>query len=194
VLAGVFTDSPMMTVETIGHGAGSKDPLDRPNILRVLVGRERSTQDNEHVVLLETNLDDCPGEIVGYTIERLLAAGALDAFAVPILMKKSRPGVILSAIVNETDVSKLEDIIFRETGSFGIRRSRLARTTLNRETVTVSTPWGSVHAKRGHRGDFEILTPEYEDCARLAREHGVPLRDVYDAVAKQIAHPDRVGE
>jgi uncharacterized protein (DUF111 family) len=137
---------------------------------------------SDTVTILETNLDDCPSEIVGYCFERLLTAGALDVFAVPVTMKKNRPGVLLSVIANAADVPALEEILFRETGTFGIRRSVCERSKLSREAVTVSTQWGEVRAKKGWRGSFAILTPEYEDCARIARENGVPLREVYDSI------------
>lgn len=183
-----YTASPPMTIERIGHGAGTKDFFEQPNILRLWVGvqsAESGVQRSERdtVVVLETNLDDCPAEVVGYCFERLLAAGALDVFAVPIQMKKNRPGVLLSVIAEPATVAELEAILFRETGTFGIRRTTAERSKLRREAVTVETPWGPVQAKCGGRaGGFEIVTPEYEDCARVAREQGVPLRDVYAAV------------
>ncbi len=127
----------------------------------------------------------CAPEIVGFAIERLFAAGALDVFAVPVQMKKNRPGVLLSVICESAKASELEAILFRETGTFGVRRTTATRAKLQREAVTVETPWGPVKAKRGLRADgFEVLTPEYDDCARVAREHNVPLRDVYAAVRK----------
>lgn len=186
-----YTSSPAMTVDRIGHGAGTKDFLDRPNILRLWVGTgtanrrcEPPGSDTDTVTVLETNLDDCPGEVVGYALECLFAAGALDAFAVPIQMKKNRPAVLLTVIADAAKVPNLEAILFRETGTFGIRRTTAARSKLNREAVAVLTPWGEVKAKRGWRAGFEIVTPEYDDCARVAREHGVPLRTVYEAVRR----------
>jgi uncharacterized protein (TIGR00299 family) protein len=191
-----FTASPAMTVEAIGHGAGTKDFIEQPNILRLFVGVAaqapgprpqglRPEEESDAVVVLETNLDDAPPEVVGYCFERLFAAGALDVFAVPIQMKKNRPGVLLSVIAEEGKVSEMEAVLFREAATFGVRRYRAERTKLRRETVTVETPWGPVKAKRGWRSDgFEVVTPEYEDCARVAREHGVPLREVYAAVRR----------
>ena len=134
------------------------------------------------MTVLETNLDDCTPEVIGFAIERLFAAGARDVFALPIQMKKNRPGVLLTVIAEESKVAELEMILFRETGTFGIRRTRAERTILERELATVATPWGEVRIKRGRRAGHEIATPEYEDCARVAREHGVPLRVVLDAV------------
>jgi uncharacterized protein (TIGR00299 family) protein len=196
-----YTASPAMIIERIGHGAGSKDFFEQPNILRLWVGTtvakdegRRTKDEADSVVVLETNLDDCPAEVVGYCFEQLLAAGALDVFAVPIQMKKSRPGVLLSVIAEPAAVADLEAILFRETGTFGVRRTTAQRSKLQREAVTVETPWGPVAAKRGTRADgFEIVTPEYEDCARMARERGVPLRDVYAAVRASGARAGRGG-
>ncbi len=183
-----YTATPAMTIERIGHGSGTKDFLEQPNILRLMIGTaagRAGDAETDTVVVLETNLDDVSAEVIGFCTERLLAAGALDAFAVPIQMKKNRPGVLLGVICDREKAAELEAILFRETGTFGVRRTTAARTKLRREAVTVPTPWGAVRAKRGWRGDgFEVLTPEFEDCARVAREHNVPLRDVYAAVRK----------
>ena len=185
-----YTATPAMTIERIGHGAGTKDFLEQPNILRLMVGHAHGSQsvgvaEMDVVQVLETNLDDIAPEIVGFAIERLFAAGALDVFAMPIQMKKQRLGVLLSVICEPATASELEAILFRETGTFGIRRTTATRAKLQREAVTVETPWGLVKAKRGWRSEgFEVLTPEYEDCARIAREHNIPLRDVYAAVRR----------
>jgi uncharacterized protein (TIGR00299 family) protein len=184
-----YTASPAMTVERVGSGAGTKDFLDRPNILRLLVGTAAQGADTprsgetDTVVVLETNLDDVAPEVVGYATERLFAAGALDVFATAVQMKKGRPGVLLTVIGEPAAAGELEAILFRETATFGVRRHTAERAKLRREAVTVETPWGPVRAKRGWRADgFEVVTPEYDDCARVAREHGVPLREVYAAV------------
>ncbi|MBI3822080.1 MAG: nickel pincer cofactor biosynthesis protein LarC [Planctomycetes bacterium] len=173
-----YVDAPALTIEQVGHGAGSKDFLEQPNLLRVFVGRAegREAPVADEVWVLETNLDDVPGEIVGYCFEQLFAAGALDVWTTPIHMKKNRPGVILSVIATPANLAELETIIFRETQTFGIRRHLAQRHKLQREIVTVQTPWGPVRCKRG--GD--IITPEYEDCARIAREHNLPLHTIFE--------------
>ena len=185
-----FTESPAMTIRTIGLGAGTKDFLEQPNLLRLFVGESTGplvADDSDTVVVLETNLDDVPAEVIGFTIEELFAAGALDVFCTPIQMKKNRPGVLLSVIAPEVLTARLEEILFRETATFGIRRTKAERHKLRRESVTVTTPWGPVRAKRGWRtGGVEVLTPEYEDCARVAREQRVPLRVVYEAIRRPI--------
>jgi pyridinium-3,5-bisthiocarboxylic acid mononucleotide nickel chelatase len=183
-----YTATPAMTIERIGHGSGTKDFIEQPNILRLMIGTSNAQRkpdgETDTVAVLETNLDDISAEVVGFAIERLFAAGALDVFAVPIQMKKNRPGVLLSVICDSQKVPELEAILFRETGTFGVRRTSATRAKLQREVVTVQTPWGVVKAKRGWREGLEVLTPEYEDCARVAREHNVPLRDVFAAVKR----------
>ncbi len=183
-LVNEFTEQPTMTIERIGCGAGKRDPWEQPNILRVFLGHSNSIAAASDVVtVLETNLDDVPGEVIGYCMETLFAAGALDVFTVPIQMKKNRPGVLLSVIATTESVARIEAILFRETGTFGIRKHTATRSKLNRQSVVIQTAWGPVQAKRGWREESSILTPEYEDCARIAREHGVPLREVYLAVS-----------
>ena len=186
-----WIDQPALTIERIGCGAGTRDFWEQPNVLRLFVGeaapaRAANPAESDQVWILETNLDDCPAEVIGYCFERLFAAGALDVFAVPIQMKKNRPGVLLSVIAPPSAVPDLETVLFRETGTFGVRRFSAARSKLRREVVTVETPWGAVQAKRGWRdGQAAIVTPEYEDCARIARGNGVPLREVYRVIERQ---------
>ena len=178
-----WTDQPEMTIEHIGCGAGKRDFWEQPNILRLLVGTAAcGVAGTDTITILETNLDDVSPEIIGYCFEQLLAAGALDVFTTPIHMKKNRPGVMLSVLATPESVPAMETILFRETGTFGIRRSLASRSKLQREIVTIQTPWGPVQAKKGWRDGLTVLTPEYEDCSRLAREKGLPLRDVYRAV------------
>ncbi len=192
-----YVDTPTMAIEQIGHGAGSKDFLEQPNLLRIFLGNSSplapggegpgvSGCETDRVWILETNLDDVPGEVVGYCFEQLFAAGALDVWTTPIQMKKNRPGVLLSVLAAEANLADLEAILFRETKTFGIRRHVAQRSKLKRETVTVETPWGTVRCKRGWReGTEAILTPEYEDCARIARERNVSLQGVFEFVKIQ---------
>jgi uncharacterized protein (TIGR00299 family) protein len=188
-----WIDQPMMTVARIGHGAGKRNFVEQPNILRLFVGQasslpssagrlEACPTETDHVFVLETNLDDLPAEVIGYCYDRLLAAGALDVYTVPIFMKKNRPGVLLSVIAPESAVSALEDILFRETTTLGIRRCRMERHKLNRRAHTVSTQWGPIQGKLAWReGEPPAFSPEYEACARIAREQNVALRDVLTA-------------
>jgi len=177
-----------MTVERIGHGAGTRDFLEQPNLLRLFVGSAADAAnpaEQDQVWMLETNLDDVPAEVIGYCFEQLFTAGALDVFTTPIQMKKNRPGVMLSVLAPEGALPVLEAILFRETETFGIRRYAVVRSKLLREVVIVETQWGPVRGKRGWReGGPNVFSPEYDDCARMAREHGVPLHEVYAAVKK----------
>ena len=177
-----YVDTPSLTIESIGVGAGTKEFADRPNILRLLVGKGSPTAAAESVWVLETNLDDVPAEIIGYCTEELFRAGALDVYCIPLHMKKQRPGVMLCALTREEKIPALEEILFRETATFGVRRYRAERTILEREEVQVTTQWGTIRAKRGMRGSLTVTTPEYEDCARVAREQGIALREVYEVV------------
>ncbi|MCI0681323.1 MAG: nickel pincer cofactor biosynthesis protein LarC [Gemmataceae bacterium] len=179
-----WTDTPAMTVERIGIGAGTKDFREQPNILRLFVGEARDFGSLIDVVwVLETNLDDVPGEVIGYCFERLLAAGALDVFTIPIQMKKQRPGVLLSVLAEADKLPALEDILFQETGTLGVRRYEAQRDKLHREACSVETPWGPVLGKLSWReGRPKQFTPEYEDCARIARAQQRPLLEVFQIV------------
>jgi pyridinium-3,5-bisthiocarboxylic acid mononucleotide nickel chelatase len=185
ILASVVSEwvpLPAMTIDKIGHGAGTKNFPDQPNMLRIFLGstaREPTGLDSDQVWVLETNLDDLPAEIIGYCYERLLAAGALDVFSTSIVMKKNRPGILLSVLAAPDRVSDLESILFSETTTLGVRRYLASRHKLQRRPHTVQTPWGPLQGKLGWReGQPAFFAPEYEDCARLARAHGIPLREV----------------
>jgi uncharacterized protein (TIGR00299 family) protein len=191
-----WVEQPVMTVERIGHGAGRRDFPEQPNLLRLFVGEAHGLPSvglqTDQVWLLETNLDDLPAEVIGYCYDLLLAAGALDVFSTPIFMKKNRPGVLLSVLTPEGNVPALEEILFRETTTLGIRRSCLSRHKLNRRPCTVSTSWGPVQGKLGWReGQPAVFSPEYEDCARVARQHGVALREVYAQAQRAYAEQSR---
>jgi len=182
-----WVESPRLTLERTGHGAGTSDFPDRPNILRLLIGTTAgpaNRADADTVWLLETNLDDVAGEVIGYTCERLMAAGALDAWTTAIQMKKQRPGVVLSILAHDERLAELERIMFTETGTLGVRRCRYERTKQSRAESTVQTPWGPVRVKAGK--------PEYDDCARLARENCVPLREVVAATNLVSDRPDHL--
>jgi uncharacterized protein (TIGR00299 family) protein len=178
-----WVETPAMTVERVGHGAGRREFEEQPNLLRLFVGSAATPAESDRVWVLETNLDDLPAEVIGYCYDLLLAAGALDVFSTPIFMKKNRPGVLLSVIAPEARLPALEEILFRETSTFGIRRYAVSRHKLQRRPCTVATPWGPVRGKLGWlEGRAPVLTPEYEDCARVAREQGVALREVFARV------------
>lgn len=179
-LAERFGPLPGMTVREVGYGAGSHD-LPRPNVLRLFLGDEAVVTPACDIIGLETNLDDLPGEVIGYLMDRLFAAGALDVFFSPIQMKKNRPGVLVRVLCAPQDEGGCTEILFRETTTLGIRRQPFTRTVLPRETRTVETPYGTVHVKISRWGENERAEPEYDDCRALAEARGVPLREVYQA-------------
>jgi pyridinium-3,5-bisthiocarboxylic acid mononucleotide nickel chelatase len=182
-----------LRVERIGYGAGARDDADHPNVLRLMLGRAASQAEGDSVWALEINLDDTTAEVIGHTIEQLLAAGALDAWAMPIQMKKSRPAWMLCAIVEDGLLQRAEDILFRETTTFGIRRHRVERTKLARELRTVETPFGPIRVKVGTRdGRLVTASPEYEDCRRIALEKNIPLREVMDAARQSFVGMTKV--
>lgn len=191
-LAPDYTEQPALTLERVGHGIGSRDYPGWPNVLRLLIGTADSPNDPEvdRVVQLETNLDDVPAELIGYCIEQLWSAGALDVYTVPIQMKKGRPGVMLGVLAGIEEADACARLMFRETGTFGIRRQTIERWKLQRRMIEVQTPWGPVRAKQGWRDGIRIVSPEYEDCARIARDHGIPLRDVYAFVQSRADQPE----
>jgi uncharacterized protein (DUF111 family) len=191
-LAPDYTEQPALTLERVGHGIGSRDYPGWPNVLRLLIGTADSPNDPEvdRVVQLETNLDDVPAEVIGYCIEQLWSAGALDVYIVPIQMKKGRPGVMLGVLAGIEEADACARLLFRETGTFGIRRQTIERWKLQRRMIEVQTPWGPVRAKQGWRDGIRIVSPEYEDCARIARDHGIPLRDVYAFVQSRADQPE----
>lgn len=185
-VADFFGPLPAMTIDRIGYGAGQRDLEEQANLLRLLVGQttEPTSAATQHdrVTMLQTNLDDVSGELVGYCIDRLWDVGALDVYTTAIQMKKHRPGVLLSVLCQDSAIAAIEEVLFRETGTLGIRRSSVTRDKLDRESTTVNTPWGVVQGKLSRRGDGQIrFSPEYESCRKVAVEHSVPLGEVYDA-------------
>ncbi len=185
-LADAFGSRPPMKIDAVGYGAGRRERQGVPNLLRVCIGDAQPVgapdTDSDEVVVLEANLDDLSPEIAGHAIERLLEAGALDAFLTPIHMKKSRPGVLLSVIAEPQAAAALEDIILTETSTFGLRRTRASRRKLRRHWVEVETPYGTVRVKVGMMGDRVVpAAPEFADCRRAAAAHTVPLKDIYQA-------------
>ena len=178
-LASSFGPLPQLTVRRTAYGAGGRDLPHTPNVLRLFVGEYASPYEEDRAVLIETSIDDLNPQIYGHLIERLLETGALDAYLAPIVMKKGRPGVLLSVLAGKEKADELLDILFRETTTIGVRIQEVGRKKLSRELLDVRTPYGTVRVKVSRRGD-EVLTvtPEYEDCKRLAREHRVPIRSV----------------
>ena len=184
-LAEDFGEPPAMKLSKIGLGAGSRD-LEIPNILRLWIGEAAENKlqtkfKQETITVLETQIDDLNPQAVAYTLEQLLAAGALDVFTQSIGMKKSRSGILLTVICHPKIAHSCKEIIFRQTTTLGIRERTQQRSILDREIQSVETKYGAVRVKiASWRKDKQILNvqPEYEDCANLARQHDVPWREV----------------
>jgi uncharacterized protein (TIGR00299 family) protein len=184
-LATGFGPPPPMQIQAIGLGAGSRN-LAIPNILRLwigeksFVGKENLTNDREAICVLETQIDDLSPQAIGYVFDALFAAGALDVFTAPIVMKKSRLGVLLTAICHPEFQDACEAVIFRETTTLGIRRSTQERTILHREIQKVQTEYGEVQIKVAKSGQMIAnVQPEYEDCASIARVKNISWREVH---------------
>jgi pyridinium-3,5-bisthiocarboxylic acid mononucleotide nickel chelatase len=184
-LAQSFGPMPPMKIERIGYGAGQKDFPQQANVLRLLVGEALDSSlalEADQVCVLETNLDNISGEMIGYCIGQLWAAGALDVYTTAIQMKKSRPGVTLSVLCRPAEAAKIEAIFFRETTALGVRRWLASRHTLPRKSHCVDTTWGPVEGKVAWLADGAArFAPEYESCRRIATERDLPLRVVYEA-------------
>jgi len=175
-----FGPMPPMTIERVGYGVGTRSLSDRPNLLRILVGRDAERGRLDTVVLLESNLDDMSPELLGYLMDSLFEAGALDVSFSHIHMKKNRPGIRLQVIARPEDRDRFVGIVFRESTSLGIRISYSQREVLERNKVTVDSPWGEMRLTRvADRDHGTVLVPEYEECRRIAKQHNLPLRDVY---------------
>jgi uncharacterized protein (TIGR00299 family) protein len=170
---------PALTVDRAGYGAGDHDFPDTPNVLRVVVGRAADGAGGERVVVIECEIDDMNPQIFGVAMDRLYAAGALEVFYVPVQMKKNRPGTLLTVVAPPALRARLTDVVFRETTTIGVRYTEVSRECLAREWVTVETPAGSVRIKIARRDGRVInAAPEFEDCARLAADKGLAVKDV----------------
>ncbi|MFB3893192.1 MAG: nickel pincer cofactor biosynthesis protein LarC [Phycisphaerae bacterium] len=170
---------PAMDLTAVGYGAGSRTGGKLPNLLRVFIGADAEVGTADTVVELSANIDDATGEVLGATIDKLLSAGCVDAWAAPIVMKKSRPAWMLSALCLECDADAAQRIMFAQTTTFGIRRRVCSRAKLARQFDTVQTRYGPVRVKVGRLGD-EVMTaaPEFSDCAAAADAHHVSAREV----------------
>jgi uncharacterized protein (TIGR00299 family) protein len=185
-LSNSFGPMPPMTLEQTGYGAGTMQRKDgRPNLLRVMIGQPLQVHEKQQVEVIETQLDDFSPELWPHVSESLMNAGALDLSLTPLLMKKGRPGFLLQVIADPAHTHGLKEIIFNETSSIGLRFQTMNRMTLPREIIEVATPWGPVQAKKIETGAGTRITPEYEDCRRLANKNNIALQAVYAAVTQQ---------
>jgi pyridinium-3,5-bisthiocarboxylic acid mononucleotide nickel chelatase len=181
ILARRFVPFPRMKIEKSGYGAGSLDLPGYPNVLRLTLGEVASAEpaSRETVTVLEANLDDLNPQVFGYVLDRLFEADAMDVFAVPIQMKKNRPGTLLTVLCDAERATKLTEIIFQETTTLGVRRREDSRECLARRWEIVRTQWGDVRIKiASMNGSVTNFSPEYEDCRKIAGEHHLPLKAV----------------
>ncbi|WP_321332271.1 nickel pincer cofactor biosynthesis protein LarC [uncultured Bacteroides sp.] len=180
-LAERFGPMPLMKITKIGYGAGKKD-FDIPNILRLTLGETVEKEESDSIMVIETNVDDSTPEILGYVMEKLFGAGAWDVFFIPIYMKKCRPATMINVICDLGSVTQMENILFSETSTIGIRKYPVGRRCLPRKPIMLTTPFGEVKGKKIEQGETSRITIEYDDACRLARENNVPLIDVYNSI------------
>jgi uncharacterized protein (TIGR00299 family) protein len=201
-----FTPFPAMKVERAGYGAGTREFPDHPNLLRLTIGESitetahtspdaaliNEIPERDRIAVLEANLDDLSPQVLGYAMERLLAEGALDVFSIPVQMKKSRPGALLTVLAKTEDADRLAKLIFAETTTLGVRSREEYRQVLTRRWETVATTWGPVRIKIANmNGTVSNYAPEYEDCRALAEAQHVPLRTVIQEAVQQYLRGDR---
>jgi uncharacterized protein (TIGR00299 family) protein len=184
-LAKGFIPFPACRVEAIGHGAGETELPATPNVLRLFIGERMADRawGEERVVQLETNVDDVSPQIYDYLIERLQREGALEVYLTPIIMKKSRPGIMVAVLARAEHSARLARVLFDETPTLGVRVRNVDRVVLPRTLQSVATPWGRVRVKVTRHDGLEELRPEYEDCRGLAEATGRPLRTVLQEVS-----------
>jgi uncharacterized protein (TIGR00299 family) protein len=172
---------PAMTVERVGYGAGTADLPDSPNVLRCFVGETAEAAGTETIAQVETTIDDMSPQLYEPLMDRLFEAGALDVFLTPVIMKRSRPGTVLTALCPPDRVGDLSRVLFEESSTIGVRWSEMSRARLDREMVTITTAYGTLPAKVSRLGGRIVtVTPEFADVARIAREKGLPVREVLD--------------
>ncbi|MGQ9605456.1 MAG: nickel pincer cofactor biosynthesis protein LarC [Thermogutta sp.] len=196
-----FGPPPAMTVQCIGYGAGSRDIPQRANLLRVFIGMSEEAgpasdeSSLERIWIVETHLDDVSGEIVGYTMERLLEEGALDVFASAGQMKKNRPAVRLTVLCRAEHLAAVERVVLNETTTLGVRRWPVERRVLKRDSAKVRTRWGVVVGKVASTPDGTArFSPEFESCREVAKKHRVPLQAVYREAAEAFARESAAKE
>jgi len=193
-----FGSMENLVAEKIGFGLGTRDNKTRPNVLRAILGTQSKVQspkskvvtpkldwETDRAAVLETNLDDCAGEILGHFVETALAAGALDVFHTPVQMKKNRPGVLLTVLCAETDADRFSELMLRETTAFGVRKTVAERRKLRREFAQVKTSFGEVTVKIGRLGAKVVqAAPEFESAKKLAVQKKAPVKQIYEAAVQ----------
>lgn len=176
--------SERIRIERIGYGAGTKDIPQIPNLLRIMIGEMINSYGTDELVMIETNIDDMNPEIYPYVLEKVLAAGANDAYLIPIIMKKGRPAIMLSVLTEREKVEQISQIIFSQTTSIGVRTYPVQRGKLRREVREIKTQFGMMKCKVLFMNGTERIVPEYEECKRVAEAQKIPLLEVYKALEK----------
>jgi uncharacterized protein (TIGR00299 family) protein len=173
---------PLVRLEAIGHGAGSRDTAGRPNVIRLMVGYEEKLVASDRIMVLETELDDMAPQLFGHVMDRLYSVGALDVYYTPIHMKKGRPGLLVTVLTEPARREAAEEVLFSETTTLGVRRQEWDRTILDRESIPIETPYGVIRVKVG-RKEQRVLNaqPEFDDCQRAAVVNNVPVKEVWVA-------------
>jgi uncharacterized protein (TIGR00299 family) protein len=185
-LSSGLLDDERLRVSAIGYGAGSNEFAEIPNFLRVIIGTLDSQLEQEDVLIIETNIDDMNPQAYPYVIERLLGAGAHDAYLVPVIMKKGRPGILLSVMAARTHLDAVIAVLYRETSTIGLRIQQTGRRKLPRRHLDAVTSLGTVKAKAVLRDGREIISPEYDECKRIAAERNLPLLEVMKILEKEM--------
>jgi uncharacterized protein (DUF111 family) len=183
--ASEFGPMPPMRVERTGYGAGDLDLLDTPNVLRLVVGESATSAAVMRVTVIECEIDDMNPQIFGVLMDRLYAAGALDVFYAPVQMKKNRPGTLVTIIARPSDRESLTALMFTESTTIGLRYTEMNRECLDRVSLEVNTPLGVIRFKVARRADRVLnAQPEFDDVARAAAEHGLPVKETQAIVMK----------
>ncbi|MGQ9610411.1 MAG: nickel pincer cofactor biosynthesis protein LarC [bacterium] len=179
-LADGFGPIPEMTIENIGYGAGSKDFNEQPNMLRIILGENQDSLDNDSITVIETNIDDMSPQLYDLLMDKLFELGALDVFLTPIIMKKNRPAIKLTVILDQSNIQEACICILKETTTMGLRIYETKRKKLSREMRELKTKYGTIRVKLGKIGDEVIkVIPEYDDCKKLAIEHNVSITHIH---------------
>lgn len=181
---GRFSENFYFKLEKTGYGAGTSDFKEIPNFLRVLIGEKVHKFEEDEIVILETNLDNTQPELIGYIVEKLLSQRALDAFLTPVIMKKNRPGILLTVLAEKNNYQGLLDIIFKESFTTGVRMHTAFRKKLPRKIEEVETKFGKAKVKIVGENNFLEILPEFEDCKILAERNKVPLKIIYEEIKK----------
>jgi hypothetical protein len=183
VLRALGRSAPMplnFEIEKIGYGAGTREYEDRPNVLRIMIGHERSTLDSDELIEIAANIDDLNPQIYDHVMERLFSTGARDVTLTPTIMKKGRPAITIAVLAEPARRDALAKVLFAETSTIGVRFHPVARLKLRREIREVETRWGRIKVKFSEGDGAITATPEYDDCRRIATEQNVPLKTVME--------------